>query len=260
MCMAADGQWTAETTVVDPATGEGRTYCPAPARYVLLPLCAPGERRPEERPELFRARLEAARDNSLHRDSFEGQSFCHPVLSGPPLPPPLPPQPLQEPRAEPRPPGIVFDEAEVRTYVEQQVARKLGGKALAEAQAAPSSVMAVIQQSMPRPIQRPDGSWTYEGPWVNSVARTAQGWTGWKSGQSQPLPPSLGAELDRMLADPALWREPAYASGEGCLDGNAYSLVIRHSGRTKVARQICMPRGVTGRLAGTVINENISSP
>lgn len=256
MCMAADGQWIGEETIVDPTTGEGTSRCPAPARYVLLPPCGPDENRPEETAALFEARRQAAQDGSLYGDRFENQPLCAPSLTGPPKPPPLPPpQPPGSGRREPRPPGIVYDRDEVRAYVEEHVGRRFGEDALTRAAAAPSSVLVVIQPSMPRPVQRPDGSWGYEGPWVNAVSSDGRRWLGWKTGAPLQIGSEVAAEIDGILADPAFWREAEYAPAEGCLDGSAYSVVVRHAGKMKVGRQICMPRGLTGRLASVALNE-----
>ena len=82
LCMAPDGRglpWVSESGRLDPRTGEVSYTCPAPAFFVRLPRCAPGQPgNLDETPELQAARARLGRDGSLHGDTYEGRIFCVP--------------------------------------------------------------------------------------------------------------------------------------------------------------------------------------
>src|SRR5688572_13804486 len=101
-----------------------------------------------------------------------------------PAPPPapeaaVPPEPatpaVQQARAgsgcpESAAPG--FDPGRVRREVICHVGRRLGPAAAEEALAAAGALMATHHQGLPKPIQRPDGSWGWEGPMANALILT----------------------------------------------------------------------------------------
>lgn len=80
-CMAPDGREARE--VFGPS---GNVTCPAPARFISQPFCDAVPRPPSDIAGFYQARARAARDGSLHGDSFEGQPFCVMPKLGPPRP------------------------------------------------------------------------------------------------------------------------------------------------------------------------------
>jgi hypothetical protein len=83
LCMAPNGEgiaWVQDGSVRDPATGEALYTCPAPAFFVLMPRCAPGELGfMDETPEHRLLRIRFGRDGSLHGDTYAGRRFCMPA-------------------------------------------------------------------------------------------------------------------------------------------------------------------------------------
>ena len=145
-----------------------------------------------------------------------------------------------------------FNAAAVREIVRGHVRARFGAAALADMDAAPAALMATFHQGLPRPIQCPDGSWTYEGPSVGAARRLDSGWIAWRHGGWRELPAATSGEIDRLLADPALWREPDY-DPPSCTDVGAQRLVIRHGGRETVRQQGCGGSGLTDRLSELVL-------
>lgn len=168
----------------------------------------------------------------------------------PPPPPPPPP---------PRDPAADYDPEEARTRAEQHVAAALGATVLAEARAAPSSVLVTLSQHHPRMIQQPDGSWKSEGPMLNAAMRSASGWTGYFGRKAAPLAPELARELDRILADPRLWTEPVFPTPD-CIDWSGSTTIIRSQGRVRTSTQVCGNVGLTGRLASILLSGSIPEP
>lgn len=131
-----------------------------------------------------------------------------------------------------------------------------GREAAERVQAASSSVIAIFYQGLPRPITGADGRVTFAGPAVNAVMREDGRWLGWKTGRAEPVPSEVGARLDSILADPALWREPEDFPRGGCTDAGSLQLAIRHEGRFKSSRQDnCDSRGFAGALGRMVLDE-----
>ena len=82
ICMAPNGEnvfW--RQGLPDPATGEALYTCPAPAFFVPMPRCAPGEDASlmDETPEARALRVRFGRDGSFHGDSWQGRRFCMPA-------------------------------------------------------------------------------------------------------------------------------------------------------------------------------------
>ena len=75
-CMLPDGELTAWSSGQGAADPHPYGACAAPARFVIVPVCAPGQLPPDEAPAAFAARARLSRDNSLVGDSFEGRPFC----------------------------------------------------------------------------------------------------------------------------------------------------------------------------------------
>lgn len=82
ICMAPTGEvlpWQQDASMRDPATGEGYFTCPAPAFFVPMPRCAPGEPTwMDETPEHRALRVRFGRDGSLIGDAYGGRRFCMP--------------------------------------------------------------------------------------------------------------------------------------------------------------------------------------
>ena len=78
-CMLPGGEltgWSSGQGVADP---HPYGTCAAPARFVIVPVCGPGQVPPDETPATFAARARLSRDNMLVGDSFEGRPFCAPT-------------------------------------------------------------------------------------------------------------------------------------------------------------------------------------
>lgn len=140
-----------------------------------------------------------------------------------------------------------FSAEAVREIVRGHVRSRLGERVLRDADAAPAAVLAKFHHGLPRPIRCPDGSWIYHGPRVSAAIRRDLGWAVWRAGGWRPLADASSAEIDRLLADPAFWREADYEPPT-CTDAGAQRLVARHAGREAVRQQSCGGRGPTGRL------------
>jgi len=79
LCMAPNGEGLAWQALESP-TGDGGYACPAPAFFVLMPRCAPGEATwMDETPDHRALRLRFGSDGSLFGDSYEGRRFCMPA-------------------------------------------------------------------------------------------------------------------------------------------------------------------------------------
>jgi hypothetical protein len=156
---------------------------------------------------------------------------CTPVAPAPETPPP--------PRASDH-----FTTNQIQSEVEERVQERLGADVLGAARDAATSIMANSYQ----------GRFDSGGPRLAVLVRTSGGWTSWKSGRPVPLAGDMGAELDRLLRDPAMWREEPFYPAMDCPDAGATMMVIRHRGGTRVTRQGCNPAGLTGKLEETVLS------
>ena len=145
------------------------------------------------------------------------------------------------------PPIAGFNADHVREWVRRHVAARLGPDAVRIAEAAEASVMATFIQGLPRPIQNADGSWGYEPPATNALVRERGGWLGWTGRERTTVSAAKAAEIERILADPAFWRERDYVA-PSCTDAGAMRLVVRYRGRSVARQQSCSPVGLTGRL------------
>jgi hypothetical protein len=130
---------------------------------------------------------------------------------------------------------------------------RLGADAADEVLAADVSLFATYHAGLPKPVQRPDGRWGYEGPFANAAIRTAEGWVGWKNGIRRPLTLAAADEIEHILRDPAFWHERE-AARPTCTDGGARRLAVRFGSRTVERQQTCAGSGLTGRLFDIVLN------
>lgn len=159
---------------------------------------------------------------------------------------------VNDPRAVP-PAFIALD---AKALAEREVRAVLGEAAWNEISAASTAVLVRRGVSLPRMTQQPDGSWKAEGPYANAAVRTSQGWIGWPGGARALLAPEAGREIDRLLAQAALWTEPALP-GAGCIDPGGLTSVIRLKGREHVATHPCGDVGLTGRVARIVMEGRV---
>ena len=164
-------------------------------------------------------------------------------------PPPEPPARAEE--------GPRWSAAETQALVERDSAAVLGEAALEEARRARTSVLVRHPIPFPRMTRGPDGSWQPEPPQVAAAVRTAQGWMTWRDGGRFALDAYAARELDRLLAQDALWSEPQLAE-HGCTDPAGISSVVRHEGRVRVATQPCGASGLTGRIGEIVLAGRIT--
>jgi hypothetical protein len=132
-------------------------------------------------------------------------------------------------------------------HVEQAMAQRLGAGTLGEAAKAQSSILGA----------RYHGSFSSRGPDINALVRTSAGWRWRRDGGWVPAPMALGAEIDRLLKDPLLWKEPPFYPAMDCPDAGASMMVIRHQGQVRVTRQSCSPHGLTGKLAELIAGAGV---
>ncbi|HEY0625620.1 MAG TPA: nuclear transport factor 2 family protein [Allosphingosinicella sp.] len=150
----------------------------------------------------------------------------------------IPPLPTEPPPQPPRRgvPGV--SEASVKDYLRTTLSQKVGREAVEAAGRALTSIM----------VSGVYGEFPLHVPF-NVLIRDRMGWQVWtEAGGPNPLPAATGAEIDRILASDAFWREAAGFSAEQPCTGGARVMVIRHRGRERVTRQPCGPSGITGRL------------
>lgn len=147
------------------------------------------------------------------------------------------------------------------SVVEREFVVAHGEAAVRRIHAASSSIVAVFYAGLPRPITGPEGRTTFAGPGINVAIRENGRWLGWKRATPQPLPDAVGARLDAILADPALWREPDHFPRGDCTDAGSLQLVVRHQGRRKLSAQDnCRSRGLSGELGRIVLDERLATP
>ena len=80
-CMAPDGRGARERFGPN-----GSVTCPAPARFISQPFCQVAPPPPNDLEDFYAQRAKAARDGSLHGDSFDGHPYCVFQKLGPPRP------------------------------------------------------------------------------------------------------------------------------------------------------------------------------
>ncbi|HEY0113366.1 MAG TPA: hypothetical protein VGB59_09485 [Allosphingosinicella sp.] len=88
----------------------------------------------------------------------------------------------------------------------------------------------------------------------NLLLRDQAGWTSWRTGRPRPVPSAVAAELDRLLAGDAFWREQGFVYGYPC-PGKGRVMQVFHRGHDKFTRQVCAPAGLAGRLADLAATE-----
>ena len=155
-------------------------------------------------------------------------------------------EPAQWPERVLRGPG----ELQVRAYLEDVVSDRFGRAAWDRFLAAPSGIAVA---SLP-------GRWaTSHAPSVNLLVRTGSGWIGRHGGAELPVRSDVARELDRLLANAALWAEPGQHPEYVCPDSGADVIMIRHGGRTKTVHQSagCGTANLSSRLIATALRERV---
>jgi len=166
-----------------------------------------------------------------------------------PLPPPPPGPSVSDATLPPLPSRALTPFAE---EVASDLRTRLGSKVVDEVLSATSFVMVTFQQALPRPVQKPNGSWSFDGPAGNALMRTRDGWVGWRDGQKQAIAPAISSEIDAILRDNAFWGERDYNGPPRCMDGGARRTVVRLGSRSADRQQSCEGEGLTERLFGLV--------
>ena len=123
---------------------------------------------------------------------------------------------------------------QVRQDLLATAAARFGSEALKEAVASPTHLIAKRFAGMappPPPGAGPD--WRAPTP-ATLLVRRSDGWfvaadDGWRSARSE-----AAAELDRVIADPRFWSEPAYIPP--CPDYGASLLLLKVAGRPETVR------------------------
>ena len=149
------------------------------------------------------------------------------------------PEPIQE-RA--RPLDTLPGDAEltrVREDLLATAADRFGAAALAEARAAPTHLVVKRFVGMaPPPPPGASADWR-PTPAAALLVRRAEGWmvatgSGWRRAAAE-----AASELDRIIADPAFWSEPAYTPP--CPDFGASLLLLKTRGNPEMVRNsMCM--------------------
>jgi hypothetical protein len=171
---------------------------------------------------------------------------------------PRPDRAAARPAQRPESAGEARDPGGGAAEIDRVFAAARGDEAARRVRSASSSVVAAFYQGLPRPITGPDGRITFAGPVVNAVMREKGRWLGWRTGRAEPVPAIVAARLDAIIADRALWREPADFPRGACTDAGSLQLAIRHEGRLKLSRQDnCDSRGLAGELGRIVLDERL---
>jgi hypothetical protein len=127
----------------------------------------------------------------------------------------------------------------VRQDLLATAADRFGAAALAEARASP--IHLVVKRFVGMPPPPPPGAsadWK-PTPAAALLVKRAEGWmvatgTGWRRAYAE-----AGIELDRIVADPAFWGEPAYTPP--CPDFGAGLLLLKAPGHSETVRNsMCM--------------------
>ena len=133
------------------------------------------------------------------------------------------------------------DLTRVREDLLATAADRFGAAALSEARAAPAHLVVKRFVGMaPPPPPGASADWR-PTPAAALLVRRAEGWmaatgTGWRRAGDE-----AAAELDKILAEPALWSEPAYTPP--CPDFGASLLLLKVPGHSETAmNSTCMSR------------------
>jgi hypothetical protein len=136
--------------------------------------------------------------------------------------------------------------------------RMLGRAAAAEVLRAETLLLVRRPVQFPRMTQRPDGSWEREAPSVAAAVRTTAGWVliG-ADGARHSFDRAAAITLDRLLAQPVFWTEPAVPPAM-CTDPSGIVLMSRHHDRERISTFPCGLGGLTGEAAQIVLAGRIS--
>ena len=133
------------------------------------------------------------------------------------------------------------DLARVRQDLLATAADRFGGATLSDARAAPTHLVVKRFVGMaPPPPPGAGADWKLT-PAAALLVRRAEGWmvatgSGWRRADDE-----AASELDRIMADPALWSEPAYTPP--CPDYGASLLLLKAPGHYETVRNsLCQSR------------------
>jgi hypothetical protein len=163
----------------------------------------------------------------------------------------VPAAPVERPMDTP----VTLDLAEVRKDLESGAEAKFGEVAFNRLRAASTSIIAKRYFGLaPPPVLQPDGSYKDPEPPIALLVRENGQWltatpTGWR-----PVAAPASTALDQALADPAFWKEPAFAPPT-CTDAGASRLLLRYPNRPLTVRQgACGATARTEHLVGLALN------
>ena len=154
------------------------------------------------------------------------------------------PDPVTAGATTARPLDILPAEADltrVRRDLLATAADRFGAAALTEARAAPAHLVVKRFVGMAPPPPPGAGVDWRPTPAAALLVRRAGGWAvatanGWRGADHE-----AATELDRIIADPAFWSEPAYTPP--CPDFGASQLLLKVPGKTESVRNsMCMSR------------------
>jgi hypothetical protein len=139
-----------------------------------------------------------------------------------------------------------------RPEFEPEAAAILGRDALAQVSAARSALLVRGPVSFPYMERQPDGSYRKQRPAYVAAVRAPGGWIRLsEGGRRRPFDAAAARALDRLVAGPALWREPAPDSG--CTDPSGAQVLARHQGRERAVAFPCGFAGAAGEAARIVL-------
>ena len=126
---------------------------------------------------------------------------------------------------------------------------RFGQERLAEALAAPTHLIAKRFAGMLPPPPPGEATPEYVPP-AALMMKTAQGWmvataSGWR-----PATPEHSAEIDRLIADPAFWAEPA--TDMPCPDYGASLLLLKVPGKANIVRKSGCPNLADKAVAAAI--------
>ena len=140
--------------------------------------------------------------------------------------------------------------AQSRAVLEADAAAIIGRTALADLQAAPALILVRMPEQFPQREGRP--------PSVAGAVRTPTGWMRiGAGGERRPFDRTASAQLDRLLAMPAMWLEPP-TPDVMCTDPSGIVMLARAGPREKLATYPCGFSGRTGEAGQIVLGGGIS--
>lgn len=154
--------------------------------------------------------------------------------------------PVTASAARPQPQGASSPE------LEREARLVLGKAVLDRVLAARSALLVRGPVSFPYMTPQPDGSYRRQRPAYVAAVRSPDGWIRLsEGGRRDTFEPAAARALDRLLAGPALWTEPA--PDTGCTDASGALMLARHQARERSVAFPCGFAGLAGDAAGIVL-------